>query len=103
MPEYTAATVAACAVVILAELVWARTGIFRTARYWAALGIVFAFQIAVDGWLTKLSAPIVEYNPAHTSGLRWPWDIPVEDFGFGFALITLTVILWERFGRREHA
>jgi hypothetical protein len=28
--------------------------------------------------------------------VRWPWDIPVEDFGFAFALITLTLVLWER-------
>jgi hypothetical protein len=35
--------------------------------------------------------------------VRWPWDIPVEDFGFAFAMITLTLALWERALRRERA
>ncbi len=54
----------------------------------------------VDGWLTKLSAPIVLYRAQAISGVRWPWDIPVEDFGFAFAMITLTLLLWERVQRR---
>jgi hypothetical protein len=67
------------------------------------IAITLAFQVAVDGWLTKLSAPIVRYRPAAISGVRWPWDIPVEDFGFAFAMITLTLALWERALRRERA
>ena len=58
--------------------------------------IVFGFQILVDGWLTKLSAPIVIYDDRHTSGIRFPFDIPVEDFLFGFALVTAVLLLWER-------
>lgn len=101
MPEYTVGTLLAVLVVVLVELLWARTGIFRTAKYWIALGIMFAFQVVVDGWLTKLSDPIVSYHPEQFSRLRFPWDIPIEDFGFGFALITASVILWEVAGRRE--
>ena len=29
------------------------------------------------------------YNPDTMLGVRVPWDIPVEDFGFGFAMVTL--------------
>ncbi|MDQ7994111.1 MAG: lycopene cyclase domain-containing protein [Propionicimonas sp.] len=101
MLEYTAGVLLAMALVIAVELLWARTGIFRTARYWVALAIMVAFQVLVDGWLTKLSAPIVSYSPDQFSGVRFPWDIPIEDFGFGFALITATLILWEVLGRRE--
>ena len=68
----------------------------RRGRFWLTLAITLAFQVPVDGWLTKLSAPIVLYRPAAISGARWPWDIPVEDFGFAFAMITLTLALWER-------
>lgn len=100
MPEYTLLTLVAVALVVALELAWARTGIFRRARYWTAMGIVFFFQVWVDGWLTKLSAPIVVYNPAQFSGVRFPWDIPVEDYGFGFAMVTLTLIIWLRLGRR---
>ena len=60
--------------------------------------IVFGFQILVDGWLTKLSAPIVIYDERHTSGLRFPFDIPVEDFLFGWAMVTAVLLLWERSG-----
>ena len=58
--------------------------------------VVLGFEVPVDGWLTKLSAPIVRYRPSRISGVRWPWDIPVEDFLFGFALLTLVLLLWER-------
>lgn len=101
MLEYTTGVLLAMALVVAAELLWARTGIFRTAQYWLALAIMFAFQVLVDGWLTKLSAPIVSYHPDQFSGIRFPWDIPLEDFGFGFALITATLVLWEVLGRRE--
>ena len=30
------------------------------------------------------------------TGLRFPLDIPVEDFLFGFALVTAVLLLWER-------
>ena len=103
VPEYTALTVAAVVAVAVVELAWARTGIFRSARYWTALGIVFFFQIWVDGWLTKLSDPIVIYHPAQFLGIRFPWDIPVEDFGFGFAMLTLTIICWLRLAPRRTA
>ena len=96
MPEYTLLTVLAVVAVIVAELIYFKTGIFRTAQYWWTMLIIFAFQILVDGWLTKLSAPIVIYNPNEILGLRVPWDIPIEDFGFGFAMVTLAILLWRR-------
>lgn len=101
MPEYTLLTVIAIGAVIAIELGWAETGIFRSPRYWMAMGIVFFFQIWVDGWLTKLSAPIVNYDPAQYAGIRFPWDIPVEDFGFGFAMVTLTIICWIKLSPKE--
>src|SRR6201992_2813558 len=73
-----------------------RTGLFRRPAYWISMLIVFGFQIPVDGWLTKLSAPVVRYSQAQITGLRGPWDIPVEDFLFGFALVTAALLLWER-------
>ena len=93
---YTIGAICAPVVVVAVELTALRTGILRRGRFWATIAITLAFQGAVDGWLTKLSAPIVLYRPAAISGVRWPWDIPVEDFGFAFAMITLTLALWER-------
>jgi lycopene cyclase domain-containing protein len=96
MPEYTVAAGASVLVIVAFELLILRTGLFRRPAYWVTLAIVWAFQIPVDGWLTKLSAPIVLYAPDQATGIRFPWDIPVEDFAFGFSLVTVTLLLWER-------
>lgn len=101
MNEYLIASVAAVVVVVVVELAWLRTGIFATATFWISYGVIVFFQCLVDGWLTKLSSPIVVYNADHTSGWRAPFDIPVEDFAFGFALVTLSIMLWEWAGRRD--
>jgi hypothetical protein len=45
----------------------------------------------------------VIYNPEEILGLRAPWDIPVEDFGFGFAMVTLAILLWRRWLDRRPA
>jgi lycopene cyclase domain-containing protein len=103
MPEYTVLTVLAVVAVVALELLWLRTGIFATAQYWLSMAIVFAFQVAVDGWLTKLSDPIVIYNGDEMLGPRVPWDIPIEDYGFGFAMVTLTILLWRRLLARRTA
>ena len=103
MPEYTLATIVAVIAVIAVELFWARTGIFRTVQYWLTMAIVFFFQVLVDGWLTRLADPIVRYSPAQFAGVRFPFDIPIEDFGFGFALVTGSIIAWQVAGRRERA
>ena len=103
MPEYTVITGFAVVAVVAAELLYFKSGIFATAQYWWTMVIVFAFQIPVDGWLTKLSAPIVIYNPDEILGLRAPWDIPIEDFGFGFAMVTLAILLWRRWLDRRQS
>ena len=103
---YTASAVVAVVAVVALELAWLRTGLFRTRAYWLSMAIVLFFMVLVDGWLTKLSAPIVLYDPEEMTGWRVPWDIPVEDYLYGFALIALTLLLWERrrlADRRERA
>jgi lycopene cyclase domain-containing protein len=93
---YTAPAVLAVLAVCALELAALRTGLFRRPAYWLSMLIVVGFQILVDGWLTKLSAPIVVYDDRQTTGIRFPFDIPVEDFLFGFALVTAVLLLWER-------
>jgi len=101
MPEFTILSIVSVVLVVAAELLWFRTGIFRTLQFWVAYAVILFFEVLVDGWLTKLSAPIVLYNPDENSGIRVPWDIPVEDYLFGFALITLTMLLWDRWAQRH--
>ncbi|GAC1406033.1 MAG: lycopene cyclase domain-containing protein [Mycobacterium sp.] len=92
---YTVPAVVAVAAVCLLELCVLRTGLFRRAAYWIAMGIVIGFQIPVDGWLTKRSAPVVIYADSQTSGVRFPFDIPVEDYLFGWSMVTAVLLLWE--------
>jgi lycopene cyclase domain-containing protein len=87
---------ASVAAVVAFEVLWLRTGLFRRASFWIAYAICLFFQVLVDGWLTKLSSPIVRYDESEFSGWRFPFDIPVEDYVYGFTLIALTLLLWER-------
>ena len=93
---YTVPAIVAALAVGVLEFTVLRTGLFRRPAYWLSMLIVIGFQILVDGWLTKLSAPIVVYDNRQTSGARFPLDIPIEDFFFGFALVTAVLLLWER-------
>jgi lycopene cyclase domain-containing protein len=93
---YTVPAIVAALAVGVLEFAVLRTGLFRRPAYWLSMLIVIGFQILVDGWLTKLSAPIVVYDNRQTSGIRFPLDIPIEDFFFGFALVTAVLLLWER-------
>ena len=91
--EYTAASAAGVVLTILLELLVLRTGLFRDPRYWVALAIVAAFQLLVNGVLT--CPPIVSYDPTAILGPRIACA-PVEDLGFGFAMVTSTIALWRR-------
>src|ERR1700722_16925621 len=93
---YTVPAVIAALAVGALEVTILRTGLFWRSAYWLSMLIVIGFQILVDGWLSKLSAPIVMYDNRQTSGIRFPFDIPIEDFFFGFALVTAVLLLWER-------
>jgi lycopene cyclase domain-containing protein len=101
MGEYTVLAVLAVVGVIALEVRVLRTGLLQTRAYWIAMAICYAFMIAVNGWLTKLTAPIVLYDPDATTGWRFPWDIPIEDYLFGFALLTLAMLLWDTAGGRR--
>ena len=70
MPIYPALSFLAVGVVLVVELVFLRTGLLAQRAYWIAMAIVYGFMVLVDGWLTKLSAPIVVYRPDDVSGWR---------------------------------
>jgi len=93
--EYTLASAGGVVAAVLLELLVLRTGLFRDRRYWVALAIVACFQLLVNGVLTCL--PIVTYDPAEILGPRIVCA-PVEDLGFGFAMVTTTIALWRRAG-----
>jgi lycopene cyclase domain-containing protein len=91
--EYTLASACGVVLTVLLELLVLRTGLFRDPRYWVALGIIAAFQLLVNGVLT--CPPIVSYDPGQILGPRIACA-PVEDLGFGFAMVTTAIALWRR-------
>ncbi len=101
MSIYPALSLISVIAVVLLERFVFRSGVMKTRSFWISMVIIFAFMIPVDGWLTKLSAPIVAYRASDTSGLRPIWDIPLEEFAYAFALCTLVILLWDRSNRSE--
>jgi lycopene cyclase domain-containing protein len=91
--EYTVASAAGVVLAVLLELLVLRTGLFRDPRYWITLAVVAAFQLLVNGVLT--CPPIVSYDPTEILGPRIACA-PIEDLGFGFAMVTTTIALWRR-------
>ena len=97
---YTAAALAAITAAVLMDLVVLRTGLLRTRLFWASYAIVVFFQLIVNGILTGLG--IVQYDPDVIIGVRLAFA-PIEDLGFGFGLVTLTLVGWTWLGRRVAA
>jgi hypothetical protein len=94
--EYLVAASTAAVLTVLVELLVPRTRLFSRKAYWITMAIVFAFQVAVDGWLTELHAPIVRYADWAISGCACRGTSRSRTFLFGFAMVTLTLLLWDR-------
>jgi lycopene cyclase domain-containing protein len=75
-----------------------RTRLVARVAFWATYPIIFGFQLLSNGLLTGLG--VVRYNPDAILGLRIAYA-PVEDLGFGFALVLTTLSVWVWLGRRE--
>ncbi len=69
----------------------------RRKTFFLFLAVILVFKFLVNGYLTGNG--IVRYNPAFFLGLRIG-SIPVEDFLFGFGMITVTIVSWELFKRK---
>jgi lycopene cyclase domain-containing protein len=95
---YTAAVGVALAGAVLLDLVVLRTRLLGRAAFWAAYPIVLVFQLISNGVLTGRG--VVRYDPAAILGWRVAYA-PVEDLGFGFALVLVTLSVWVRLGDRR--
>ncbi len=99
---YTLAALVAVVAVLLVDLWALRTRVVLTLQWWLSYLIILVFQLLTNGWLTGRG--IVRYRPdvilgGGTAEFLGDWRIayaPVEDLGFGFALVLLTVIVWVR-------
>jgi lycopene cyclase domain-containing protein len=103
MHAYTVGSILAALFAIFLEFRLDKGKLYRELSFWISLAIIFFFQILVDGYLTKLSSPVVVYSNHHFSGFRFPFSIPIEDFIYGFAMIQLTMTIWNRLQERSSA
>ncbi len=93
MKEYTVlAVLAAAGAAFVDRLLGTRLLVRRS--YWLFVGVMMIFLLLVNGYLTW--RPIVLYGERFYLGWRIG-TIPIEDFFFGFSMMTLNVILWEYF------
>ena len=106
---YTGLAVLAVVLAVAFDRWVARTRLTTSAGWWTAYGIVVFFQLLTNGWLTGRG--IVRYDPDAIIGsahVRFLGDgriffAPVEDLGFGFALVLTTCVAWVLLGRRPVA
>ncbi|MBX2989918.1 MAG: lycopene cyclase domain-containing protein [Bacteroidetes bacterium] len=92
MKEYTLLAIGSGLVVIVLDVFILRTKILGTKVFWMFLCVMYGFKTVVNGYLTW--RPIVMYGDEFYLGVRL-FTIPVEDYLYGFSLITLSVVLWE--------
>lgn len=95
--SYTLAAVLGVPCAIVVDLAVLRTKLVAQKGFWVSYAIILFFQLIVNGLLTGLR--IVRYDADAITGLRIAYA-PVEDLGFGFAMVTGTLSLWVWFGRR---
>jgi lycopene cyclase domain-containing protein len=94
---YTAAVLVALAGAVLLDLVALRTRLLTRGLFWAAYPIILFFQLIANGVLTGRG--VVRYDAHAILGWRVAYA-PVEDLGFGFALVLVTLSVWVWLGRR---
>lgn len=103
---YTAAACVGVVAALVLDLGLLRTRLIATPQWWAAYAIVVGFQLVTNGWLT--GRLIVTYDAEAILGsgtVPFLGDgriayAPVEDLGFGFALVLGTCALWVWWGWR---
>ena len=95
--SHTEAVLLGVAVTVVLDLVVLRTRLLRRKAFWTAYAIVLFFQLVTNQWLT--SRGVFDYGSDAIIGWRIG-SAPVEDFLFGFALVTWSMCWWTWWGRR---
>ena len=97
MKEYTILAVISVITVVILDRI-SRVGILRRKGFYFFILVILFFKLLVNGYLT--STGIVGYNPEFFLGWRIR-SIPLEDFLFGFSMVTMSIIFWEYFKKGQ--
>ena len=96
MKEYTILALLAVFMTLLLDSLL-RTHLVRQRLFWIFWAIMAMLTTVINGYLTW--RPMVQYGEWALLGIRIG-TIPLEDYLFGFSLLTMNLIVWETTGRR---
>jgi lycopene cyclase domain-containing protein len=96
MKEYTLVSIGSVFVAILLNQLL-KTGLFKRIEYYIYLIFIMVGEMVVNGLITAKG--IVKYNSDFYLGFKIG-TIPLEDFFFGFSMVTATIMFWEFFKKR---
>ena len=94
---YTSLVLVAIAFTVVNDLYILKTRLLTRKVFWTSYAIIVFFQLLTNGWLTYNE--IVTYFEDVILGVRVAYA-PLEDLGFGFALVTNVMALWVYWGRK---
>ena len=97
MKEYTILALISVAITLFLDK---KTGVklLRRGEFYIFLVIILGFKFLVNGYLT--GKYIVIYDPEFFLNIRIT-SIPLEDFLFGFSMVTMSIIFWECFKKKN--
>ena len=92
MITYTSLSILAVILVIILDFTLG-TKLCKRKAFWNFWAILVVLLFIVNGYLTW--RPIVMYNSNFITNFRL-FTTPIEDFLYGFSLVTLNLIIWEK-------
>jgi lycopene cyclase domain-containing protein len=95
--SYTLAAALGVLAALVLDLLVLRTRLVAGRVWWITYAIVLTGQLLANGVLTGRG--VVRYDPHAILGVRVAYA-PVEDLGFGFALVLSALSVWVWLGRR---
>lgn len=93
MKEYTLIAAVSVSLAVIIDY-FSGVKLLRKKEYYFFLLIILFFKFLVNGYLTGRG--IVLYNNEFFMGIRLG-SIPLEDFLFGFSMVTMGIVFWEYF------
>ena len=95
--SYSQLTLIAIVISFLNDRFIFKTSLITKRVFWTSYAIILPFQLLTNWWLT--SRNIVMYSDSAIVGIRLA-SAPIEDLGFGFALVLSVLTFWIYWGRR---
>ena len=90
--EYTGLVLMAISLAVLLDMYF-KTDLLFQKRFYLYLALIILFTFIFNGYLTW--RPVVLYGETYQLGIRI-FTIPIEDFGYGIALMFLCTIVYEK-------